>query len=245
MSKKNEPDIFEQMSIFQIRMVQKKNDGAGVVFATGTPITNSITDDILLQLHLYPGVLDYYRDYITVKGVKSFINNLEKRFADMNFEAVTYSAMNKQSKRIEQKRWKNSKARKQVVAPDEYDEEDYRTAELPQPVRYSVPMHAVGDDITPCVIDGYYFTWLYSMNDYVLAGHKLKNCLKHWERWQQPVVAIFRDNEIVGAIEVNIELQCVVQVHTKRNGDIKSNELLNNAFEKWKRRYSLECFEHF
>ena len=83
------------------------------------------------------------------------------------------------------------------------------------------------------------------MNDYVLAGHDLKNCLKRWERWQHPVVAIFKDNEIVGAIEVNVERQCIVQAHTKRNGDIKSDESLNNAFEKWKKRYGLKSFQYF
>lgn len=202
--------------------------------------------EILSQLHLYPGVLDYYRDYIAVKGVKALVNNLEKRLADTNFEAVTYSAMNKQSRQKERERWKNGKVRKRVIDPDEYDEgEDYLATELPQPVRYSIPMHAVGKNITPCVIDGYYFNWLYSMNDYVLAGHDLKNCLKRWERWQHPVVAIFKDNEIVGAIEVNVERQCIVQAHTKRNGDIKSDELLNHAFEKWIRRYNLEYFECF
>lgn len=202
--------------------------------------------DILSQLHLYPGVLDYYHDYIAVKGVKSLINNLEKRLSDTNFEAVTYSAMSKQSKRVEQERWKNGKVRKRAPAPDEYDEEeDYLVAELPQPVRYSIPMHAVGKEIIPCVIDGYYFNWLYSMNDYISAGHDLKNCLKRWERWQHPVVAIFKDNEIVGAIEVNVERQCVVQAHTKRNGDIKLDESLNNAFKKWRRRYNLKCFECF
>lgn len=202
--------------------------------------------DILLQLHLYPGVLDYYRDYIKVKGVKLFIANLEKRLTSMNVEAVTYSSMNKHSKRMEQKRWKNGKLKNRCVELDEYgEEEDYITTGLPQPVRYSIPMHPVGENITPCVIDGFYFSWLYSMNDYISAGHKLKNCLKRWERWQQPVVAIYKDNEIVGAIEVNVERLRVVQVHTKRNGDIKSDELLNHAFEKWKRQYNLEHFEYF
>ena len=65
--------------------------------------------------------------------------------------------------------------RKRVIDSDEYDEgEDYLATEFPQPMRNSIHMHAVGKNITPCVIDGYYFNWLYSMNDYVLAGHNLK-----------------------------------------------------------------------
>lgn len=41
----------------KVHMVQKKNDGKGVVFATGTPITNSITDVYIMQQYLQSGEL--------------------------------------------------------------------------------------------------------------------------------------------------------------------------------------------
>ena len=41
----------------KVRMVQKKNGGKGVVFATGTPITNSITDAYIMQQYLQSGEL--------------------------------------------------------------------------------------------------------------------------------------------------------------------------------------------
>lgn len=41
----------------KVRMVQKKNDGKGVVFATGTPITNSVTDIYIMQKYLQSGEL--------------------------------------------------------------------------------------------------------------------------------------------------------------------------------------------
>lgn len=41
----------------KIHMVQKKNDGKGVVLATGTPITNSITDAYIMQQYLQSGEL--------------------------------------------------------------------------------------------------------------------------------------------------------------------------------------------
>ena len=41
----------------KVHMIQKKNDGAGVVFATGTPITNSITDAYIMQQYLQSGEL--------------------------------------------------------------------------------------------------------------------------------------------------------------------------------------------
>jgi len=42
----------------KVRIVQKKNDGKGVVMATGTPITNSITDAYIMQRYLQSGTLE-------------------------------------------------------------------------------------------------------------------------------------------------------------------------------------------
>ncbi|MBO4217080.1 MAG: DEAD/DEAH box helicase family protein [Clostridia bacterium] len=41
----------------KVRLVQKNNGGKGVVFATGTPITNSITDAFVMQQYLQSGEL--------------------------------------------------------------------------------------------------------------------------------------------------------------------------------------------
>ena len=41
----------------KVHMVQRKNDGKGVVLATGTPITNSITDVYVIQRYLQEGEL--------------------------------------------------------------------------------------------------------------------------------------------------------------------------------------------
>ncbi|MBR0414640.1 MAG: DEAD/DEAH box helicase family protein [Clostridia bacterium] len=41
----------------KVHMVQKQNDGKGVVFATGTPITNSVTDAYIMQQYLQSGEL--------------------------------------------------------------------------------------------------------------------------------------------------------------------------------------------
>ena len=41
----------------KVHMVQKKNDGKGVVLATGTPVTNSITDAYIMQQYLQSGEL--------------------------------------------------------------------------------------------------------------------------------------------------------------------------------------------
>lgn len=41
----------------KVHLIQKNNDGGGVVFATGTPITNSITDAYIMQQYLQSGEL--------------------------------------------------------------------------------------------------------------------------------------------------------------------------------------------
>ena len=41
----------------KVHLIQRNNDGGGVVFATGTPITNSITDAFVMQQYLQDGEL--------------------------------------------------------------------------------------------------------------------------------------------------------------------------------------------
>lgn len=62
----------------KVRMVQKKNNGAGVVFATGTPITNSITDAFIMQMYLQSGEL-------AALGLQSF-DSWIGMFAEKNTE---------------------------------------------------------------------------------------------------------------------------------------------------------------
>ncbi len=46
-----------KLMMAKVHQVQKSNEGKGVVFATGTPITNSITDAFIMQLYLQSGEL--------------------------------------------------------------------------------------------------------------------------------------------------------------------------------------------
>lgn len=43
----------------KVKYVQRQNNGRGIVFATGTPITNSISDIFVMQTYLQSGVLEY------------------------------------------------------------------------------------------------------------------------------------------------------------------------------------------
>lgn len=45
--------------LLKVQCVQRQNNGRGVVFATGTPITNSITDAYIMQKYLQPNELQF------------------------------------------------------------------------------------------------------------------------------------------------------------------------------------------
>ncbi len=42
----------------KVRLIQRENNGGGVIFSTGTPITNSVTDAYVMQYYLQQGALE-------------------------------------------------------------------------------------------------------------------------------------------------------------------------------------------
>ncbi len=71
----------------KVRMVQKKNDGAGVVFATGTPITNSITDAYIMQMYLQSGELAM----LDLQSFDSWIGMFAERSTEFEIDVDTSS----------------------------------------------------------------------------------------------------------------------------------------------------------
>ena len=71
----------------KVRMVQKKNDGAGVVFATGTPITNSITDAFIMQMYLQSGELAM----LELQSFDSWIGMFAERSTEFEIDVDTSS----------------------------------------------------------------------------------------------------------------------------------------------------------
>ena len=71
----------------KVRMVQKKNDGAGVVFATGTPITNSITDAFIMQMYLQSGELAM----LDLQSFESWIGMFAERSTEFEIDVDTSS----------------------------------------------------------------------------------------------------------------------------------------------------------
>lgn len=71
----------------KVHMVQKKNDGAGVVFATGTPITNSITDAFIMQMYLQSGELAM----LDLQSFDSWIGMFAERSTEFEIDVDTSS----------------------------------------------------------------------------------------------------------------------------------------------------------
>lgn len=71
----------------KVHMVQKKNDGAGVVFATGTPITNSITDAFIMQMYLQSGELAM----LDLQSFDAWIGMFAERSSEFEIDVDTSS----------------------------------------------------------------------------------------------------------------------------------------------------------
>lgn len=71
----------------KVHMVQKKNGGKGVVMATGTPITNSITDAFVLQQYLQSGELAM----LDLQSFDSWIGMFAERVTEFEIDVDTNS----------------------------------------------------------------------------------------------------------------------------------------------------------
>ena len=71
----------------KVRFVQKCNDGKGVVLATGTPITNSITDAFIVQQYLQSGELAM----LDLQNFDSWVGMFAERVTEFEIDVDTNS----------------------------------------------------------------------------------------------------------------------------------------------------------
>ena len=71
----------------KVHMIQRKNDGKGVVFATGTPITNSITDAFAMQTYLQSGELGL----LDLQSFDSWIGMFAEKVTEFEIDVDTSS----------------------------------------------------------------------------------------------------------------------------------------------------------
>lgn len=70
--------------LHKIRLVQSQNDGSGAVFATGTPLCNSISDAYAMQLYLQNDVLEKNKLNIFDNWIKTFAKPIQKCEVDVD-----------------------------------------------------------------------------------------------------------------------------------------------------------------
>lgn len=71
----------------KVHMIQRENDGKGVVMATGTPITNSITDAFAMQTYLQSGELGL----LDLQNFDSWIGMFAERVTEFEIDVDTSS----------------------------------------------------------------------------------------------------------------------------------------------------------
>ena len=76
-----------QVMLDKVNIVQKQNNGCGVVMATGTPITNSITDAYIFQKYLQSGTLAL----LDLQSFDSWIGMFAERSTEFEIDVDTSS----------------------------------------------------------------------------------------------------------------------------------------------------------
>ena len=203
-------------------------------------ITCNYVYDILSQFHLYPGTVDFYKDFIKVKGARALVNRLKDYSYETNVEAVMYVNLNDSAKRQERLKWKKNIRRVRNADEGDGEEGENNSLRLPDTVKYSTPFEKADSRIAPCVIDGFSFSWLSTSADYYETGCILHNCLRSWKRSDNPVIVVKRGNTAVAAIEVDANHHFVVQAKTARNKHVDEDSDVSKAYEKWKKKFSID-----
>jgi len=179
--------------------------------------------EVLSDIHMRPGIIEYIADLCEVKTARSFIKNMQYGWRDMLLAAIDYSCANSSVKKAVQENWKGRCSIGRIVQR--------------KPL-YSVPMKRPEERIVDCNIDGYDFFWLRSSNEYEIAGKKLKNCLASWGVDNSPVVCVKKGEQYVAAIEILNGM--IVQARAYNNTSIECDRNLSLAFEKWQKKYHVE-----
>ncbi len=178
--------------------------------------------EILSELHMRPGMMDYFQDLAFEKGQKGVLKLLEEGWQDAREAAIDYSSMCENVRKTLQKSWKKN----------------LYTGRMGTKRRlYSIPMNCPTKEIKDCSIDGYHFFWLRNSNDYAIAGAKLENCLGEWQAGDYPVVCVKKRDQYVAAIEISEN--GIVQAYGYKNSSIEYDQALYAAFEKWMHQFHL------
>lgn len=181
----------------------------------------------LFVMHTYPGVLEFYNDFVSEKGFYDFhklITFFDKKACKYG---IYYSAFSKAKKRLERKTWNDHtsilKSGYQCLGIDININNLFVT---------DTDEHFEGTEIKDQTHNGYMFSVLKTRNQCLEAGEHLKNCLRS-TRFTNPVIGVMKNGHYVAAIEVDLRDNTVVQALIYDNEEIEEDKNIFMAFKKW------------
>lgn len=182
---------------------------------------------LLSQIHIYGKVFEYFDVFIKHNSIKSLCNLIVKDPLCFVLKALAYLGTADENKIYYETVFANKNFR--LMEFNYYF--FYHNKSL-----FNIPMARINDKIKKCTIDGYNFVALKSKYEYVQAGKQLKNCLVGWDCIDHPVVAIKKNNKIVGAVEINDSY--IFQARGYDNSNIEDTDFYP-AFLKFCVKYGL------
>lgn len=188
---------------------------------------------LLSQIHIYGKVFEYFDVFIKHNSIKSFCNLIVKDPLCFVLKALAYLGTADENKIYYETVFANKNFR--LMEFNYYF--FYHNKSL-----FNIPMARINDKIKNCTIDGYNFVALKSKFEYLQAGKQLKNCLVGWDCIDHPVVAIKKNNKIVGAVEINDSY--IFQARGYDNSKIENMDFYP-AFLKFCEKYSLSKPQFF
>lgn len=178
--------------------------------------------EVLSDLHIRPGIIDYITDLCKLKSSRYFLKNVKYDWHYKLGEAIEYSCANQNVRKMIQDSWNGNGNINRIVQR--------------KPV-YSILMKRPEERIADCSIDGYDFFWLRNSNEYANAGKQLDNCLSTWSPNDCPVVCVKKQDKYVAAIEISAGK--IVQAKASKNSKIEHDKKLQSAFLKWQEKYGI------
>lgn len=187
-----------------------------------TVIKSELIFYLLSQIHIYSKVFEYFDVFIRYNSVKSFCNIIVRFPIPFISSAVAYLSIADESKIYYEPIFINQNFRLRGIHHNK--------------IFFNIPMARINEKIKTCTIDGYDFVILKCKKEYVEAGKMLRNCLDIWNYTAPPVVAIKKENKVVGAIEINDSI--VLQASGYDNSHIDDTDFYP-AFLKFCEDYGL------
>ncbi|MGN0114475.1 MAG: hypothetical protein ACI396_04050 [Acutalibacteraceae bacterium] len=184
---------------------------------------------ILSSLHAFPGMLVFYRDYVSVKSAISLCDNLVNNCENINRFAMKYCAA---SSFMRESSLKRCTKEKNIFNFDNRIFNDYVY------VPFSIPMKSPPKNMFDCTIGDFTFRSLKTMSDYTRAGKQLDNCLGTWNCMLNPVIVVYKGDSAAAAVEVHGEnITEALLMHNRR---IKRATPIHIAIEKWRKKFGLK-----